>query len=290
MEDLDYHPNVSARNLAGRRSMTIGYHYFGLERHTFRQPLFSESLAGIYLRADELGYSIKLYRLDGAQDYAAAFRGREIDGAIFVTHDSAHVEDQLVPLLGRGYPLVLIGSHPALPHVEIDHAKGARAALDRFFASKRKRIAFLGGGLDFHSNRQKFEAYKTALEGKKLAYEDDLVRHGLFEPEHGYEAMRGMLAETLAVDAVFSAVNDPVATGAARALFEAGKRIPEDVALIGYDNSVLARAATPPLTSVASPFYELGTNAVDMVAEFIQNDEPPASRTLEPSLVVRDSA
>lgn len=288
MEELDYHPNITARNLASKQSRCIGYHYFNLVRESFSLPLFSQSLSGIYFRSSELGYRIQLYPLSDSQDYSTSYRSGEIDGAIFVTNDKQHVEEQLIPMLEKGFPLIIIGSHPDIPHVNINHAHGAELAVQQL-AKKKARIAYLGGGLDFQSNQQKFQAYQKYLQAKGESEDSGLIHHNLYLVQHGYDAIRHMITDGVEFDAVFSAVNDQVAVGACQALNESGRIVPDDVAVMGYDDSVYAQFSIPPLSSVASPFFEIGQTAVDMILDFIKNEEPPESISLEPQLVLRAS-
>jgi len=289
MEELDYSPNVTARNLASKQSKCIGYHFFDLERATFNQPLFTESLAGIYFRTNELDYNIKLYRLNPDQDYAASYRSGEIDGAIFVTYDKTTVEDELIPLLDKGFPLIIIGNHPQIPHVSIDHEAGSRMALNKLFKTKRKNILYLGGGLDFYSNQQKFKAYQKLLKESNLTEKKELIHHTVYRVDQGYDLVKDLLAKGIKFDAIFSAAADLPAVGACRALAESDISVPDDVSVIGYDNSVYAQFSTPPLSSIASPFYEMGRTAVEMIIDFIKNEEPPKPIYLNPELVLRES-
>lgn len=284
MDELGYQPNTMARNLASRRSRTIGFHFFDLEWESFSQPVFSDGLAGIYFRANELGYSIKLYRLETGQDYAAHFRSGDIDGAIFVTYDKKQVEERLIPLLDRGFPIVLIGSHEEFPRVNIDHMAGIRMGTEHLINKRKKRILYLGGDPEYRSNKIKYEAFRETLENAGAKHEDTLAMHNLYLTEHGYDAVRKALKEELPFNAVFAAVNDQVALGALGALKEAGIRIPGQIPVIGYDDSKYARCSIPALSSVHVPFYEVGRAAVDLVAEYIEKEETPQSRILLPQM------
>lgn len=289
MDELGYRPNTMARNLASRRSMTIGFHFFDLEWESFSQPVFSDGLAGIYFRAAELGYSIKLYRLETAQDHTATFRSGDIDGAIFVTYDKKQVEERLIPLLDKGFPVVLIGSHEEFPRVNIDHPLGIRLGTEHLLGKRKKKILYLGGDLEHRSNRIKYDAFKTVMEEHGVTPDDALARHGLYLTSHGYNAVQEALKTGIDFNAVFSAVNDQVALGVIGALREADKRIPGQIPVLGYDDSKYARCSVPELSSIRVPFYEVGRAAVDMITAYIEQDEPPESRLLTPELVLRQT-
>ena len=287
MDELGYQPNTMARNLASRRSRTIGFHFFDLEWESFSQPIFSDGLAGIYFRASELDYSIRLYRLETGQDYAAPFRSGDIDGAVFVTYDKKQVEERLVPLLDKGFPIVLIGSHEEFPRVNIDHAAGIRMGTEHLIRKRKKRILYLGGDPNYRSNRIKYETFRTTLEEDGIEHDPAFALHNLYLTEHGYTAVKKALQEHIPFNAVFAAVNDQVAIGALGALKEEGIRVPGQIPVLGYDDSKYARCSIPALSTVHVPFYELGRTAVDLIADYIEKEDAPESRILLPEMRIR---
>jgi len=289
MDELGYQPNTMARNLASRSSKTIGFHFFDLEWESFSQPVFSDGLAGIYFRANELGYSIKLYRLETDQDYAAPFRSGDIDGAIFVTYDKKQIEERLIPLLDKGFPIVVIGSHEEFPRVSIDHRTGVRIGTEHLISKRKKRILYLGGDLEYRSNEIKYESFQKTLQTAGSPHNSDLAKHNLYLTPHGYDAVKEALKKEPDFNAVFAAVNDQVALGALGALKEAGIRIPGQIPVIGYDDSKYAHCSIPALSTVHVPFYNMGRTAMDLIAEYIDTEETPESKVLSPEMIIRNT-
>jgi len=289
MQKMGYRPNVAAQNLAKRSSRTIGFHFFGLDRNTFSNPLFTEILAGIYFSATRKNYSVKFYIIGDDEDYSLPFRSGEIDGAIFVTHDKAAIEEKLLPISSAGFPIIIIGNHPEIPHVNINHYHGSKLALNHLIKQGSHKILYLGGGLDYISNKQKFEALKELYTAHDLGNIEENTVHNLYQLEHGYDTVKKFIQENGAPDAIFCAVNDQVAAGASKAIQETQLKIPHDVKIIGYDDSVYAKFSSPDLTSIASPFYKMGEKSAEMIIEFIKTGEKPDSVSLNPELIIRKS-
>ncbi len=289
MDKMGYRPNVAAQNLAKQSSRTIGFHFFGLDRNTFSNPLFTEILAGIYFSATKSNYSVKFYIIGDDEDYSLPFRSGEIDGAIFVTHDKASIEEKLLPISSGGFPIIIIGNHSEIPHINIDHYMGSKLALDHLIKLKSRKILYLGGGLDYISNKQKFEALKELYTAYDLGNIEENTVHDLYKLSHGYNAVKKFIKENGAPDAIFCAVNDQVAAGASKAIHETQLEIPQDVRIIGYDDSVYAKFSSPDLTSVSSPFYKMGDKSAEMIINYIKTGNKPESISLKPKLIIRKS-
>jgi len=144
--------------------------------------------------------------------------------------------------------------------------------------------------LSYTSSQDRLTGYRQALQEAELPFEDELVRYGEFSPESGRRAMESLLALPTPPSAVFVA-SDVVALGAMAAVRERGMRIPQDVALVGFDDIFLAAYVSPPLTTVRLPAYGLGWAAGDMLIRFINEDQPPVERQmlLASELVIRQS-
>jgi len=187
-------------------------------------------------------------------------------------------------------PFVLIGRYrDNLPvsFVDIDNEKCTQTAVNYLIESGRKRIATITG-VEGMVSRERLEAYRNTLAQAGLAVDENLIAEGGFVEEGGYDAMAKLLPHK--PDAVF-AINDAMAVGAIRYLREQGLRVPEDVAVVGFDDAPIAASYKPALTTIAQPIAELGRQAVDMLVQQIdQQPEEPLTQVLTSELIIRESA
>jgi DNA-binding LacI/PurR family transcriptional regulator len=153
----------------------------------------------------------------------------------------------------------------------------------------RQRIAMLNGPHDFGCNRDRFEGYKSALQEAGLRLDPRRVTDSDFKEDGGASAMAKLLAADPRLDAVFAA-NDVMAFGAMRTLRNAGRRIPDDVAVVGFDDIPASAMTHPPLTTVRQPLYEMGRTAASMVMAAVRGESIAKRTELPTSLVVRDSS
>ena len=211
---------------------------------------------------------------------------------------SVHADDPLPDLLEQlGMPSVISGRRHAaetLPSVDSDNFEGARAAVDHFIARGRRSIATITGRLDVYGAQRRLDGYRKAIASAGLDPDERLIAPADFSEESGARAMRELLARRPDVDAVFAA-SDVMAAGARQVLRESGRRIPDDVALIGFDDSAVARHMDPPLTSVRQPIEEMGrVMAAVLLQEIAQHHEGRTEErpriVLPTELVIRESS
>ena len=280
-QQYGYSFNVSARNLKLRRSMTVAV-VVEMKPTVERQmsgPYPLDLLGGITQELTSTGYSVLLTSLQGGSlpNVQAA------DGVILLGQ-GAH-EDAMHEVQRWGRPMVVWGAvsrHESQVVVGSDNRRGGALAAERFIALGRSRPAFLGDPA--HGE------FAERLEGFSAA----LVRHGItpiaptvasFTVGAGADAVHALLQANPQVDALFAA-SDLLAIGAIRALIERGRRVPEDVSVIGYDDSPLGATYVPPLTSVHQNFIDAGVLLARKVRALIEGDEA-VSETLPTHLVVR---
>ncbi|MGY0487117.1 LacI family DNA-binding transcriptional regulator [Streptomyces sp. WG-D5] len=293
--ELGYVPNAVARSLKdGRtRQLTFAVPDIG-------NPVYVAMVRAIQSVAKAAGYRLLLHSTDAvAEDELAVLRGlrdRTSDGLILcpIRITDAHVE----ALRSAAGPVVVIGSLPRgvpVDSVRADSVEGVSLAVRHLYETGRRRIAFVNGPADTVPGRGRGEGFRKALADCGLAYDPDLVVHTEFDIESGAAATDSLLR--LKPDAVFGA-NDQLALGAARALHARGLRIPQDVAVAGMDDSVLAQAGWPPLTSVDLGSTERGRRAAELLLHRLNTPEPPGGSrpprtpqrtTAPPRLVVRAS-
>jgi DNA-binding LacI/PurR family transcriptional regulator len=167
---------------------------------------------------------------------------------------------------------------------------GARSAVVHLLGSGRRTVATITGHLDMYVARCRLDGYRRAIEVAGLAPDDSLVARADFTEQGGRDAMRSLLARRPDIDAVFAA-SDVMASGALQVLRESGRRVPDDVALIGFDDSAIARHMDPPLTSVRQPIQEMGrTMARVLLEEISARQNARRHVVLDTELVRRMSA
>ena len=212
-----------------------------------------------------------------------------VDGVIFA---AARLDDlDLLQTQVRDFPAVLWGTLPGshLPAVDVDNVAAARTAVEHLIGLGHERIACVTyGPLEDIGSAERLSGYRLALESRGLPFDETLVRYGDCEESSGFEAMLSLLALPNRPSAVFVA-SDDVALSALQAAKSVGVRIPQDVALVGFDDIPAAKHVAPPLTTVVVPARELGIAAARMLMEIIQTGHRPGSKILDTHLVVRES-
>jgi len=203
---------------------------------------------------------------------------------------SAHGADPLPQVLARrGVPVVCSGrplGRSGLPYVDVDHRAGVEAAIEHLVHTGRRRVATIAGPQDMVAGTDRLAGYRAALAGSRRR---SIVAVGDFTRESGAEAMRTLLDDDPRLDAVFIA-SDLMADGALRTLRAAGRRVPDDVAVIGFDDVEVARYTDPPLTTVRQPIAELGRSLVRQVLRLAAGEHVEPALLLPTELVIRESA
>ncbi|WP_018682982.1 LacI family DNA-binding transcriptional regulator [Actinokineospora enzanensis] len=289
--ELRYVPNQAARNLVTRRTNSIALVVSEHGDRVFGDPFFANILRGVY--AGMAGSRRQLVLLmDQARDdstLADYLCAGHVDGAIVV---SLHGRDPLPGrLLDAGLPAVLVGRPLAdvpVPYVDSDNMTGGLTAARHLVAAGRGRIATIAGPADMAVGIDRLVGWRRGMD--EAGHGTDLVAHSDFSIEGGAAAMAELLAAHPDLDAVFAAA-DIIAVGALRTLAEQGRRVPEDVALVGFDDSVLATTAVPQLTTIRQDVEELGrTTTARLLAQLAGEQNLPASVLLPTELVHRASS
>ncbi|GHH83070.1 LacI family transcriptional regulator [Streptomyces sulfonofaciens] len=279
--ELGYVPNTAARALAANRTNAIALVVPEPETRFFAEPYFSGMLHGVGAELADTEMQLLLIFAGSARErqrlaqYLAAHR---VDGVLLV---SVHADDPLPDLLDQlEIPTVISGRRSAeetLPAVEADNFAGARSAVRHLVARGRTTIAHIAGRLEIYGAQCRVDGYRAGLEEAGHAVDEDLIVPGDFTEEGGRRAMTRLLEHHPDLDAVFAA-SDVMAAGARQALRALNRRIPEDVALIGFDDSAIARHMDPPLTSVRQPIEEMGRAMIDVLLAEIAERRPTGVR------------
>lgn len=282
--ELGYVPNTAARALAANRTDAIALVVPEPETRFFAEPYFSDMLRGVGAELADTEMQLLLIFAGSDRErqrlaqYLAAHR---VDGVLLV---SVHADDPLPDLLSQlEIPAVISGPRSAaetLTSVDSDNYGGGRSAVEHLLARGRRTIAHITGRLDVYGAQRRVDGYRDALRDAGHEVDERLIESGDFTEEGGRRAMAKLLARTPDLDAVFAG-SDVTAAGARQVLRETGRRIPEDVALVGYDDSAIARHLDPPLTSVRQPIVEMGRAMLDLLLTEIADRRPAASRELE---------
>ncbi|GAA2418241.1 LacI family DNA-binding transcriptional regulator [Streptomyces glaucosporus] len=300
---LGYVPNSAARSLVTRRTGAVAVVIAEPETRVFSDPFFAQQLRGISRELSSCDTQLVLLLLEERADYDRVGRylaGGHVDGALMF---SLHRDDPL-PSMARasGLPTVFGGrpgwpgaeDDPGLLYVDTDNRGGARQAVEHLLERGRRRIAVITGPLDQTSAQDRLDGYRDALGAAEA--DPALVAHGDFTAEGGERAMAELLDRSPDLDAVFAG-SDLMASGALRTLRSRGRRVPEDVAVVGYDDLEPAAWAVPALTTVRQDVQDMGRMMAGLLLRRLglEPDGVPSGTPLAPvvtpaRLVVRDSS
>lgn len=290
---LNYYPDVTGRRLVDGRTHTIALVWHRGPHRAYWDAFLPGLIQGITDSARRYGYYVLFRPIspDEPDDsYIELARGRHTDGLILSgpRSDDTH----LIELHSDGFPLVLHGQLPGhdIPFVDVDNVQGSRTAVEHLLALGHRRIAMITNApLAYISSQQRLEGYCNTLADNGLPCEEQLIREGNFDEESGQAAMEALLALEERPTAVFAA-SDMVAMGALRAIHNHGLRVPQDIALVGFDDISAARFVTPPLTTIHVPTFGLGWSAAEMLIRIIEQITPLESQVLlNTELTVRQS-
>jgi DNA-binding LacI/PurR family transcriptional regulator len=293
IDELGYVPNRAARTLVTRRTDSLAMIIPEPDAFFFADPYLTTMVTEVnrVLDATEL----QLVLVMQGQSGAMPARGRmeryvtsgHVDGVILV---SVHEANPLPGILvGAGVPVVHGGrpapAHSSVPYVDVDNVYGARQATEHLLSLGRRRIATIAGPQDMTAGQDRLAGYRQAL--VDAGFEARAAR-GDFTERSGFDAARALLEAEPKLDAIFGA-SDLMARGALRALREAGRRVPEDVAVIGFDDLGVAQAADPPLSSVRQPIEQVARDLVRLLLARVDGASVQ-SLTLPTTLTLRASA
>jgi DNA-binding LacI/PurR family transcriptional regulator len=292
--ELGYIPNRAARSLVTRRSGSIAVVITEPPGRLFSDPFFPRLLRGISqaLSARDLQLVLLMPGSPGDTERTGQYvTAGHVDGALLV---SLHGEDPLPDrFAGAGIPFVLGGRPmrtPAASFVDVDNRGGARTAVEHLIANGRRVIATISGPRDMGAGVDRLAGYHDALGDAGLAIDPSLEATGDFTHEGGTAAMERLLRARPNIDAVFAA-SDLMAAGAMGVIQAAGKRVPQDVALVGYDDSPVAMTLQPRLTSVRQPIEEMGHEMARLLVDRVEGTESAQRRViLATELVKRASS
>jgi DNA-binding LacI/PurR family transcriptional regulator len=298
--DMNYRRNGLARGLKRQRTETIG-----MVIGDIANPFAAELSRGVREVLEKRGYSLFICVSEHtAREDIQAFDSladHRADGIIVATRASKISNDRLQELIDSGIPVSLIGRDFRHPHADLvtaDHLKGGYEATAHLIGLGHKRIGFIGVSLTQTIRLKRFQGYLEALNEHGLKVDEKLIvggggsgqMPGYSTEEMGYDGMSKLLAMRKPPTAVF-ARNDFTAMGAVNAIKRAGLRIPEDVAVVGYDDIPMASHISPTLTTVRQPTIEQGRLAAEFLLQRIEGDHerPREEKAFDCQLIIRES-
>lgn len=292
--ELGYKPNAIARGLASSRSRTLG-----LVTFDFNDIFFTLAVTGAEEEAHQHDYFFMLGSTQcSKQDmpkYLRLLNERHVDGVLFAREGSPSEQEQILRLAKEGTPVVVVGYHfkdIEFNAVDIDNFQGGYQAAQHLLDFGHRRIGCITGPFSTLSAQDRLAGFRAAIEKAGLIYEPDLVMEGAYgTASHGagYTGMKRLLAQPQPITAVF-AHNDRMAVGAMTAIREAGLRIPEDISVVGYDDTPDAEFASPPLTTVRQPTVQVGVEGVRLLLRVIEDPQrAPEQIILSTELIARSS-
>jgi DNA-binding LacI/PurR family transcriptional regulator len=293
VEELGYVPDAAAQALASGRTQTIGM-VFRTSPHLTADLAHMQIIEGLMAVARQSGVRLlidSVTQAESADTYVKLTRTKRIDGLIL---SDPRVDDlALRDLVSDEFPLVLLGRLPDVKvcSIEFDNRGGARMATEHLLAQGHSRIGFIGySPLAFTGVAERLRGYQDALAAAGIAFDETLVRYGYYSPGSGFDAAMSLLAAPSIPTALF-VTSDVLAFGALAAIQQRGLSIPDDIAVVGFDDNPLAQFAVPALTTMRVSFEAMGRQAGKMLLDrIVDNVEPGREVLLAAELVVRASS
>jgi LacI family transcriptional regulator, galactose operon repressor len=290
VEMLRYRPKAAARILARQKTETIG-----LLLPVISGDFFAEMLQGIERGVVEGGYDLLIHSTFAGVKPNSVFKhvlGEHNTDGLIIFADSLD-EEELHRLHDIGLPIVLLHqSSPAglnIPCVTVENKKGARSIVEHLIVEHgKRRIAFLRGPDEHEDSKWRELGYMQALERHGIPFDPDLIEKGNFNSQDAQAAMQRLIDRGVSFDAVFAG-DDDSASGALSTLISAGVHVPQEIALVGFDNSTLAYYLNPPLTTINAHIQQAGYTAARQLVHLLQTGQADLITLLPTELVVRRS-
>lgn len=298
MEEMNYQPNIIARSLASNSTKTIGIvlssRTEGALKKAFQNPLFPDMLGGLSLIAYKNGYNILFSSLNKMEDDKQRIRelakGGMTDGIVYLY---PRVNDAIIEELQKlKSPFVIVGrpdNENEVNWVDNDNIAASYKMTELLIKRGRKKIAFIGASPNFMLAVDRVEGYKKALLDNSMPIDESLIIKGKFMTDNGYELMKSIFDQGLAPDGIV-AQDDLIAFGAIKQITEKGLKVPEDIAVAGFNNAPMSEFSTPSLTSVETNAFDIGAKACEMLLSCVKSSYNGFARTIVPSeLIIRSS-
>lgn len=294
-DDLGYVPDAVAQSLASGKSRTIGLALARPSKQISADLYLTQVLDGLFNKLHKNGMRLMVEILDdqlSQQSYLELIRSKRIDGVIY--SGPQFNDETLESLLTIGLPTVLMGNLPNTPFcsVDINNRQAAQIATEHLMDCGHTDIACItNASLSYTAAKDRLQGYRDVLEKHRIAYDKSLVRYGAFTPESGYFQMKDLLKSQSHIPSAVFVASDVVAVGAIAAIHEKGLRIPQDIAMIGFDDVPIAQYLVPSLSTIHIPIKSMALLAFTMLMQLIDK-QPPEEKNifLDSHLVIRESS
>lgn len=287
MQELRYQPSIMASALSGKKTYTIGLFIPDLAN-----PFFSEIARSVEDRGHELDFSIVMcstdYNSEKEAKYISLLKQKSVDG--FILASGFKNDEILKEIVNEKIPMALVAQEIpslAVDSVAVDDFMGGYQVASYLASLGHTRIAVIAE--DSRSSKERIRGYRQALEDHTLEFDESIILVSDFTVEDGKRLSAQLLDEKKPPTAIF-ACNDLLAIGTIQAAREKGVKIPDELSVVGFDNTILSTATDPPLTTVSQPIQEMGRQVVDLLIQEIEGQKKVKQRVvLSPELVIRDS-
>jgi LacI family transcriptional regulator len=293
VKKYNYKPSSVARGLATNRSYEIGIIAPRRCDEALANGFWSLLHLGIFEECIQQGYFVTMSPISnnlGKEIEEYVLDNKRLDGFILLTQEVT--EKVANKLIERGAPMVLVGHAPnnsSLNSVDVNNFAGSFKATQHLIELGHKHIGVLLPRLNMQESIDRLEGYKKALKDAGLPVRENYIVTGNYSQEHGFNSMQQWIEQEEDLTAVFS-TSDTLAMGALSALYKANIKVPDEMALVGFDDLPFAQYTNPPLTTIKQPIYEKGKRAASMLLDQIKNkDSRITHENLEPELIVRES-
>lgn len=293
MDKLGYHPNQIARSLVSQSTRIIGVVMPGATRETLANPFFPEALRGISDAASKDNYFVLLSvqeEGDGDLRFEDLIRKGMVDGIIMLY--SKREDKFFETLKTRKFPFVMVGKpqkNGKFSYVDNDNVAAAYEATEHLLKRGRKRIAMVTGPRELMVSLDRFEGYKRALFDHELEIDEDLLVYAPFSADGGAEAAEGLLKQKNRPDGILFS-DDMQAMGAIRTFRKNQVRVPEDIAVLGFNNIPAAEFISPSLTSIEINPFELGYEAAEMLIDQLAKGKQGHHARIIPTRIIERSS
>jgi LacI family transcriptional regulator len=292
-KEMNYSPNTLARSLVMNKSQTIGLLVSGFTKESVKDNFTVEVLAGVNECTSEMNYDLVLFNTNSSMQrektYTQLCRERRVDGVIIqgIRTDDPYLKE----VVDSDIPCVLIDipiSSDRVGYVTTDNELGADKAVQHLLELGHRNIGMVNGHEYAFVSQKRLNGYKRALENAGIPYQPEFVVDGSFKEDEANYVTKALLMKQPEITALFCA-SDLMAIGATKAAQELGKKVPEDISIIGYDDILLASYVSPALTTIAQNKFQLGFEAARMLLDLLTKGDQPKQVILNTELKVRES-
>ena len=292
-EELNYSPNTLARSLVMNKSKTIGLLVSGLDQANVKDNFTFQVLSGVNRYISKTDYDLILFSTTSTKQrektYSQLCRERKVDGVIMqgIRTDDPYLQE----VVESDIPCVLIDipiTSNTVGYITTDNIKGAKIAVQHLIELGHTNIALMNGYEYAFVSQLRLEGYLEAMQEANLPVNAEWIVDGQFQEEIAEQEAIKLLIKHPQITAIFCA-SDLMALGVIKGAKQLGRRVPEDLSIVGFDDIILASYSTPPLTTIAQNVFQMGYEAAKMLVNMLDGETKPKVVTLETDLVVRES-